>query len=236
MQCQLCESSNIFLLEHKNVKYREFYICQNCDLIFQDPKTHVSLMQEKNRYSLHNNELNDGYFQFLSQAIEPLEKLNFNFDSNSKILDYGCGPTQILKEILKIRSSEKSLNAKISAFDPYFFQDNDIFNSKWDLIFSTEVWEHFREPKNEIEKCVNLLATHGILVVMTQFHSEMYDFNKQQSLNHFFESWWYTKDFTHIAFYSHKTWLWLAKAMSIELIYNQDPVVIFKKKNDQVRF
>jgi hypothetical protein len=84
----------------------------------------------------------------------------------------------------------------------------------------TEVIEHLRDPKFELERLVSMLNPNGFLSIMTSFYNESIDF----------KTWWYKNDFTHIAFYSHQTFEYIAKRFNLELFYyDHKSVVIFKK-------
>ncbi len=226
-QCSLCDSLDLNALKHQNVPQKSYFHCQNCDLIFMEEKDQVSLEAEKARYKDHQNfEDNEGYVQFLQKLVKPLTGIlrssDFSFNSNRltknlselKALDYGCGPQPVLGKLFS------GLGLTVENFDPYFFPREFLETDKWELILSTEVWEHFRQPKKEIAKQLQFLKTSGILGIMTHFH---------QGANHF-SDWWYVRDLTHVVFYSQKTIQWIATQFQLKILYESNPVVIFQTK------
>jgi 2-polyprenyl-3-methyl-5-hydroxy-6-metoxy-1,4-benzoquinol methylase len=72
---------------------------------------------------------------------------------------------------------------------------------RFDFVFSTEVWEHFRNPEADIRSCLNYLKPGGYLIIMTDFWTEETDF----------KNWYYMKDDTHISFYHEKSMNYIAK-------------------------
>jgi 2-polyprenyl-3-methyl-5-hydroxy-6-metoxy-1,4-benzoquinol methylase len=221
MNCPLCQSSVHTTFSHKQVKSRAFFHCDVCDLIFADPNQVLSLEDEKSRYEKHhNNSGAAGYQQFLLQFVDPLLKVlkreKFLEKQNSRVLDFGCGPARTLSEILTLH-----LKVPVLAYDPFFADQTELLKQKWDLIVSTEVCEHFRKPAEEFRSLKSLLASQGILALMTQFH---------QGTAHFSE-WWYARDLTHVVFYSVKTWQWIAEILHLEILYVKTPVVVFVYKD-----
>ena len=217
LHCSLCESKNLLELTHTQISSRKFYGCKHCDLIFVPELQHPSLGQEISRYKNHQNqEFNDGYTSFLSQIVNPVYELILKDRKVKRILDYGCGEGQALSKILAQK------NIKVTNYDPYFHVNEKVFSEKWDLIFSTEVWEHFRNPKIEIEKLLRIIDQNGSCAVMTQLHPGIQN-------SDFFQEWWYVRDLTHLCFYSEKTFQYLAQRYKLNIQLIESPVVIFDK-------
>jgi SAM-dependent methyltransferase len=124
------------------------------------------------------------------------------------VLEYGCGPGPVLADLLE------EIGFNIYKYDPFFYPDFDYKSKKYDLITSTEVFEHFFDPKNEISKLVQLIKPGKYLAVMTSFH---------QGIDHF-KDWWYKRDPTHVSFYNIKTF---------QYIENNYPLKIVKTKNNK---
>ena len=87
--CPLCKSENK-LLPIKGMDQRNYKFCQTCYLINVDRKELLNKQTEKERYLTHQNSIeNEGYVNFLNQAITPaLDLINKDMIG----LDYGCGP------------------------------------------------------------------------------------------------------------------------------------------------
>jgi hypothetical protein len=99
MTCTLCKSGKekVRIFAQK----RFFFKCSECNLIFADPQYLPDAADEKERYHLHQNSLEDvQYLDFLLQSIEPVKQF---LQKQNKILDYGCGPVPALQQLLKKR-------------------------------------------------------------------------------------------------------------------------------------
>ena len=210
--CPLClQVDLIFFTAHK-----EYGHCQNCDLISLNPAQHVSSEIEKKRYDQHENNFNDvGYENHLNQILLPLS----SYVKKEEIgLDYGCGRTNQI-EILAAR-----MDLKMNSYDPIYRPDNLKINLKYDFITSTEVVEHFRDPKTEWIKMLDLVKTGGFIAIMTQQHEAAID-NYEK-----FKKWWYIRDITHVVFYSEKTFRWIEEYFNLKIEYIKNPIVILKKQ------
>ncbi|MGM0548484.1 MAG: class I SAM-dependent methyltransferase [Bacillota bacterium] len=210
MLCKLCGSSDLDLLGTKD----KYYYCNNCQLIFIEPEAVVEPEVEKSRYEGHdNNHQNEGYVQmfedFIKQVIEPQLDLK-QIDS---VLEFGCGPGPVLADLL----AAKDLDVQL--YDPYFYPEEDFKEKKYDLITSTEVFEHFVDPVKEIKLLKSLLKEGGYLAIMTSFHPGPAEFS----------DWWYTWDQTHITFYNHKTFKKIAAKYGLEIVYTDQQKYILLK-------
>ena len=220
--CRLCGTESNYI---KSDKLKEdYYHCPECDLIFMAKKDLVSPAKEKERYEGHdNNHENEGYVKMFEDFIERAINPYFDFSKEAKVLEFGCGPGPVLADLLE----EKGLN--VDLYDPYFYPIKDYKNKEYDLITSTEVFEHLLNPYKEIKDLLSVLKDGGILSLMTHFHN-------QEKENFKFEDWWYKWDETHITFYSHKTMEWIAKKFNISLLYIGDKkLCVFKKDTNMTK-
>ena len=185
MICPICSGTNVFSFQL--IGSIEYFRCKTCLGLFTDPKSRLSPEKEKERYSLHNNDVDDPeYRKFLSKLFDPLIK---KLKKESRGLDYGCGPGPALASMLR----EEGFSVDI--YDPYFFPDESYRDKVYDFITCTEAAEHFYEPQKEFNKLDQVLADKGILGVMTNFYEDTINF----------EDWYYRKDPTHVVFYTTKT-------------------------------
>ena len=176
-----------------------------------DSKYHLSLECERERYSLHNNNIYDlEYRKFLSKLLDPfVRELNLG----SKGLDFGCGPGPALAEMF----IEKGFHMDL--YDPLFFPNKFSLSKQYDFITCTEVVEHFFNPSKEFTKMDKMLRKGGILGVMTNFYDDTINF----------EDWYYRKDPTHVVFYTVKTFQYIAELRSWKVEIPCKNVVFFKK-------
>lgn len=216
MKCLLCESPNIISFKVAKKPERNYYQCSNCDLIFMKPEERLDAQQEKIRYDQHQNEETSGYTTFLAPLVKDIHSYFLSKQQNvSEIsaLDFGCGPTAILSGLLK----EKGFNA--SNFDPYYFPDYEALRKTYQVVTSTEVWEHLYNPAEEIKKQLRLLKPGGLLGIMTSAHHG-------QAV---FSDWYYRRDLTHVTFYSEQTMKWIANTFELRLLKGKSPYWIFQK-------
>ncbi len=208
MKCRLCRAKNLNKLEGKNLQKGNYYHCGSCDLIFLPANQMPPPSKERQRYLEHDNTFaTSGYVSmfedFIADYIKPYK---------SKIttaLDFGCGPGPVLAAMLK----EEGI--KVDIYDPYFFPGEKHLKNQYDLITSTEVFEHLTRPAQEIRKLLDLLRPDKYLALMTSLHPG------PQKLG----QWNYRKDDTHITFYSWETMNWIEKNFPVKIIKSD------KKKN-----
>lgn len=209
MICPICSGTNVFSFQL--IGSIEYFRCKTCLGLFTDPKSRLSPEKEKERYSLHNNDVDDPeYRKFLSKLFDPLIK---KLKKESRGLDYGCGPGPALASMLR----EEGFSVDI--YDPYFFPDESYRDKVYDFITCTEAAEHFYEPQKEFNKLDQVLADKGILGVMTNFYEDTINF----------EDWYYRKDPTHVVFYAVKTLQCIAEERSWEVDIQCGNVVFFEK-------
>lgn len=216
MKCVLCESPHSGRFKVIKKPERNYFHCKECDLIFMDPAERLSPELEKQRYDLHQNESSSGYQAFLEPLINKLEA-HFRAAGLSPIhlsvLDYGCGPTAYLSTLL-LKKGFMPAN-----YDLYYFPDQDQLRKTYHAITSTEVWEHFYEPRQEIERQLRLLKAGGLLAVMTSAHRGEASFH----------DWHYRRDLTHVSFFSENAMMWVAQKYRLQLLHSQSPYFIFQK-------
>jgi hypothetical protein len=187
--CVLCGSDQILPLETR------YHHCHRCDLRFLDPAYRLSADEEKKRYLTHNNDVNDlRYQQFVTPLFSEITK---RAKASSHGLDFGSGTGPVLTKMLK------ESGYSIQLYDPYFANDERVFDVTYDFIFSCEVVEHFYEPHFEFTRLKTLLKPNGFLAIMTHLYDDSIDFN----------SWYYRQDPTHVVFYSQKTFGWIAQSL-----------------------
>jgi len=168
--------------------------------------------EEKIRYDLHKNSPEDkGYIDFLKRLVEPLSiKLKEGF----KGLDFGCGPGPAIDVLLKGKG------VSVANYDPFYFPDRNLLKNCYDFIVCTEVIEHFYDPRREFIRFNQLLKREGsFLAVMT----------REVPAEEKFADWWYHREPSHVCFYSHATFQWLAGWLGLRAEYPKENVVIFSK-------
>ena len=182
MNCRLCESTDcsFFISDNK----RDYLLCNNCKLIFVPDKDVVSDAMEKERYRLHTNTIeNKEYVAYLKEFTRELQRIRI---SNPKVLDFGSGLDKVLTHVLQESGYD------CYAYDPLYKIGMEHLNKEFDIIILCEVVEHLRDLWKEMNLVKKILRPHGYVIIRTETYQD----------RDTFIDWWYTKDITHINFFS----------------------------------
>jgi len=216
-QCNLCGSENVTLVG--NDRRRFFYLCGNCALVFVPKEYWLSVDDERARYDLHDNNLNnDGYVTFLSHIVDVVTRVAGNIlpragigqrpvdvcrpekhqtannivKAGAKVLDFGCGKEAVVCRLLKDRGID------CYGYDPIYgrtLPEPVSKSGQYDIIILCEVIEHLRDIKSELALIGRLLREGGVVVLRTQIYESPASF----------PGWWYAQDLTHINFFNEKS-------------------------------
>ena len=212
MNCHICdEITESFVHEKTNITY---YHCKACEYIFKSPECHQDFDAQKERYNLHTNDEEDAgykaYFQRFLDFTLPL------VGEAKRALDFGCGESLILSNMLNTEG------LKCDAYDPIYHPNREYNSKKYELIVSTEVFEHLHQPKVVFKSLLERLEEGGYLALQTQFHS-----NDREE----FKKWYYHQDPTHIVFFTAKTFEVLCRLYDCKFIAdNGKNMVMIQKK------
>jgi 2-polyprenyl-3-methyl-5-hydroxy-6-metoxy-1,4-benzoquinol methylase len=91
-----------------------------------------------------------------------------------------------------------------------------VFYKKYDFICATEVVEHLRDPNKDFAALFKMLNPGGWLGIMTKLVID----------KHAFSQWRYIRDMTHICFYSHSTFEYLAHRFNAKLNFAANDVIL----------
>lgn len=201
-QCLLCGSATTPIhLSHMKAVYHR---CDNCQFISKDPRFLIPEEEALKIYNYHNNSIEDlhyvAYFQrFINAAVLP-------FASEGKVgFDFGSGPSPVLAQLL-----ERDYGYTMDIYDLHYAPEKVYSGKTYDLITTTEVVEHLKDPLPYFRLFKELLAPGGILSVMTQFHPE----NEED-----FIKWHYVRDHSHISFFTPATMACIASQAGLVVIY-----------------
>ena len=213
-------------------KGREYFRCPDCFLIFTHPRHHLPPADEKKRYDLHQNSPQDAeYRNFLNRLFLPLNAL---LKPASRGLDFGSGPGPTLSVMLE------EAGHKVSLYDSFYAPDPRVFEHRYDFITATEVLEHLREPRQELDRLWHCLKRDGVMGVMTKLarpdrpclpdQAAARGLSEQACAQEVFAKWHYKNDDTHICFYSKETFHWLGKKWGADVTFEDADVILLKKK------
>ncbi len=211
MKCHICNQSTVlFKHEKRDVTY---YHCTSCEYIFKSPTCYQDLETQKERYNLHeNNEEDEGYRAYFQRFLDFVLP---HVENVKTALDFGCGRTSLLAKLLEAEG------IACDYYDPIYHPHTLDEKKRYDLIVSTEVFEHLHQPREVFEQLLDKLNCGGFLAIQTEFHS-----NEQAS----FEKWWYPADTTHIVFFRAKTFSVLCKYFNCQYITDNGKNMVVLQK------
>lgn len=205
MKCTLCNST----LTKKIDKH--YYDCDHCKAIIKADQYYLSAEQEKAIYEAHINDVTDIRYQNFTSPIT-----NFvmgNFLPKHRGLDFGSGTGPVISSVLQKN------DYNIVQYDPFFAPNPKLLKDKYDYIASCEVFEHFYQPKLEIDRLISILNDNGCLLIMTILYHKDIDF----------KTWSYRKDPTHVFIYRKETMEYIAEKMNLEIEVITDRFIVLRK-------
>ncbi len=209
MNCPLCLFT-VDSLFHED-KWRAYYRCSNCLLVFVPSEYHLDSVAEKAEYDLHQNSPHDaGYRKFLRRIYDPVLEM---MASSGCGLDFGSGPGPTLSKMFE----EAGVTMEI--YDPIYSPKQSPLEKAYDFVTASEVIEHFRNPADDLERLWSCVKPGGLLGVMTKLA-----LGKSE-----FENWHYKNDRTHVCFFSQETLTWIAKSWNAKLTLVGEDVAIFTR-------
>lgn len=207
--CRLCASDNV--CAYARAGGRDYLLCANCDLVFLAKDQLPELAVERAEYGLHENDpADEGYRRHLSKLTDPLQE---RLQKGARGLDFGCGPGPAISVILG------EAGYCVKNYDPAFFPDETLLSRQYDFVTATEVVEHFHNPAREFDLFSHLLADTGAtLALMTQMRQPETDF----------ANWHYIREISHVAFYSQRSFQWIAQKFDWTIRFNMPNVVLLQ--------
>lgn len=220
LTCPLCNANTVVEYwsdanglgsKGRGSKGRDYYQCEQCQLVFVPPWQHLSADEEKAHYDLHENSPEDNnYRQFLSRLADPLTA---RLHSGAKGLDFGSGPGPTLSFMLE----ETGFTTDI--YDVFYAADETVLDRQYDFITATEVVEHLSQPGGELDRLWAMLKPGGWLGLMTKMV-----LNKEA-----FSQWHYKNDPTHISFFSRETFDYLFRSWDVTAEYPANDVILVRR-------
>ena len=206
--CPLCATAGAGLY-HQD-RWRSYWQCHNCALVFVPPTMRISLQLEKARYDQHRNDPSDlRYRRFLSRLADPLTQ---RIPAGAVGLDFGSGPGPTLGPML----TEAGLIVHL--YDPFYAPDSEVWHRRYDFITASEVIEHLHTPQQELARLFSVLAPGGYLAIMTRWVKSRSSFADSR----------YIRDPTHVCFYSAATCHWIANNWNTSLEFPDKNVALFR--------
>ena len=200
MKCPICTSDTTSFVDPKS--RITYHSCPSCGYIFKSPEHHHDLPTQKARYDLHENDPDDpgyrAYFQRFLDYVLPMVPAG-----EGRALDFGCGASDLLATML----TETGYTA--DRYDPIYHPDSAYASAHYDLIVSTEVFEHLDDPLTTLRHLRDRLTPTGHLALQTQFLPD----TREAFLN-----WYYRLDPTHIGFFTPRTFVVMGKLLGLRVV------------------
>ena len=208
--CPLCSSAAA--APYCRDERRSFFRCAVCGLVFVPPSQLLSGVDEKKRYDLHRNSTGDaGYRAFLERMVTALLP---DLPGESSGLDFGCGPEPVLAGLFE------EAGHRVDLYDHFYRPDEVVFGRQYVFITATEVVEHLRDPRSELDRLWRCLRPGGSLGIMTRPAAPAGVFGR----------WHYKNDLTHIRFFSPATFAWLAGQWRATLEFPQEDIAVLRRE------
>jgi hypothetical protein len=206
--CPLCAHGAETYAEDR---WRAYFHCPRCDLVFADPASHLDAAAAKEEYDRHENDPADsGYRRFLNRLAAPLvSRLSRGMEG----LDYGCGPGPTLSVMLE------EAGMTMAVYDPVYRPDPVVLDRRYDFVTCTEVVEHFSQPAHDWQCLTALVRPGGWLGIMTKLV-----ISRER-----FVHWHYKNDLTHVGFYSPATFAWLGTHFGLTVERVDRDVLLMQK-------
>jgi 2-polyprenyl-3-methyl-5-hydroxy-6-metoxy-1,4-benzoquinol methylase len=235
-ECPLCGATDN-TLKLQSADMRTFTLCEICKLIYIDRTFLPENFRERERYLEHNNDSDsEGYRSFLRRVLDPLLPY---MPTGAACLDYGCGPIPVLAEVVRsegftcwaydpifypdglveaaaelglseVSNSSSEVDSKSGSDNSNVLDPIDTLSEAFDVVFSTECFEHFHQPAQTISEIMTMVKKGGYLGIMSEVWTETDRFS----------SWYYTRDDTHVIFFHEETFDWLCAKHGLRRIWS----------------
>lgn len=209
MTCPLCLGQKVEQFDQD--KFRHYIKC-GCGLIYVPREELISETDEKKRYDSHqNSETDPGYRKYLKQIAEAM--LPF-LNENEEGLDFGCGSSKMMEEILKENGH------KAHSFDLYYHPEEDLLKKKYHFLILSEVIEHLRNPREISLNLKKMLHPDGKIFIKTKWYPDS---------THEFSQWFYKRDLTHVQFFNENSFQELGRLLELQDIqFLGDDLYLFR--------
>lgn len=211
-KCKICQCSTTAITDEKTKKI--YHKCLTCEYIFLDDKFYIDDKTEKKHYDKHHNNFESlGYVKMFDDLID--EFIEPHVNNIQSALDFGCGEGEVLPVLLERR------NIVCDRYDLFYFPKKIYQDKQYDLILSTEVFEHLQNPLQMLKELLLHVNKDGYLLLMSALHP-----NDDEK----FLKWWYIRDITHIGFFNMKTFEYLANELNLRILqHNNKNIILFQK-------
>lgn len=122
---------------------------------------------------------------------------------------------------------ERDFNFSMDIYDLFYSPDKVYEGKNYDLVTTTEVVEHLKNPLAYFLLFKELLNEKGVLSIMTLFHPR----DDAQ-----FMEWYYIRDVSHISFYTPMTMKVIGEKVGLKMIYTDEKRYVSFRKGDIIKY
>lgn len=188
--CRLCGDPRTALYLEDG--QRQYFRCAVCNLVFMHPQQRLAPAAERAHYDTHENDVADPRYRAFLLPLYAAVRDRVSPPASG--LDFGCGPGPALAQMFR------ETGYMMALYDKFYSASPAVLQQRYYFVTCSEVVEHLEDPGDTLAMLVSLLVPGGWLAIMTRMLTPQTDF----------AGWYYRRDPTHIAFYSHASWQWLA--------------------------
>ncbi|WP_114748314.1 class I SAM-dependent methyltransferase [Pleomorphovibrio marinus] len=230
-KCPLCKEggfSNAMIIEDHAISKESFTICkcENCNLLFTNPRPdekNIHHYYESPNYISHSNKTN-GWIDLIYKSVrrytirQKLLWLKKFHPKKGRLLDYGCGTGNLLKEAKKDKWITIGIEPNQKAREIAIQKELDVRTNlveiqkekKFDVISLFHVLEHVHNLDNTIKQLLDRLKKRGILFIAVPNH-ESHD-------RKHFENYWASYDIPrHLYHFENSSMEYLANKYKLKI-------------------
>lgn len=193
--CCVCEKSNLtHWIKYSQRDKRELLICPNCGF-----KRQSCIINNQYYYKHTLDSMNSFWFEKVEKrTLKHWEILEKHIKQGSKIIDLGCGPgtlayfvktNNIGVEVTSVDLNERWVSVgKEKGIDVIQLDIEKSLivdlGSDFDLVYSSHVLEHVKEPKETLLNWLQLLKSGGLMFLEVPDESTMFVESEVSKLEH----------------------------------------------------
>ena len=208
-RCPLCQNSNIaFFYQDKK---RAFFRCLSCQLVFSDSSSHLPPSSQQQRFGgSHHSKKQKQLSDFIFPLLKQLQSL-----SNDKLIGLTYGRVMDSQSLKSIEEAGHQL----FQFDPFLAPNHGLFKKQYDFICCYQVFEHFRNPRQEWRLLQRMLKHGALLAINIQLLKKI----------ELFAKWHHKNNLAHVCFYQAETFKYLAEKSGFTLLFATNDLILMQK-------
>ncbi len=226
LTCPMCEAK---VFEHKGeIQGFQYLQCIHCELVFC-PKITTDYLKNLYLTGFHGPEEGApkrGWKKDISFLDPAFQLLPGN--KSLKILDFGTGQDRTPEQLRAIghRVIAVDITSPLRPHPDRLTGDILELNLKaaqFDLVYSYQVFEHLPNPRQIMERLLDLTKPDGLILLHTDMETE-------ERHREGFQNWWYVMPPDHCTLFSHKTFEKYSNSTGNPVIWKDDKRVVIRRQ------